>query len=90
MRFARSFAGSAVRLRRLLDRVDEVFQPADEGLNLHELAIPQDVQLDLQIEPAIIEASRFFDPLSGAPLDDPRVRVVLDGTSKPRGTTGGA
>lgn len=32
----------------------------------------------VEIEPAVLEASRFFDPVSGAPLDDPRVRVTID------------
>jgi len=32
----------------------------------------------VEIEPAIVEASRFFDDESGSPLDEPRVRLVLD------------
>ncbi len=32
----------------------------------------------VELEPAIIEASRFFDHVSGRPLEDPRVRVILD------------
>ncbi|MEW6271792.1 MAG: fused MFS/spermidine synthase, partial [Thermodesulfobacteriota bacterium] len=32
----------------------------------------------VEIEPAIVEASRFFDRVSGSPLDDPRVELVLD------------
>jgi len=32
----------------------------------------------VEIEPAIVEASRYFDDVSGSPLDDPRVRLVLD------------
>ena len=32
----------------------------------------------VEIEPAIVEASRWFDDVSGRPLDDPRVRLVLD------------
>ena len=32
----------------------------------------------VEIEPAIIEASRWFDDVSGRPLDDPRVRLLLD------------
>jgi tetratricopeptide (TPR) repeat protein len=32
----------------------------------------------VEIEPAMVAASRFFDRWSGAPLDDPRARVVLD------------
>ncbi|MEW6268066.1 MAG: fused MFS/spermidine synthase, partial [Thermodesulfobacteriota bacterium] len=32
----------------------------------------------IEIEPAIVEASHFFDAQSGRPLDDPRVRLVLD------------
>jgi len=32
----------------------------------------------VEIEPATVEASRFFDHWSGHPLDDPRVHVVLD------------
>jgi spermidine synthase len=34
----------------------------------------------VEIEPAVVEASRVFDPVSNAPLDDPRVHVtVADG-----------
>ncbi len=29
-----------------------------------------------EISPAVVEASRFFDDVSGAPLDDPRVELV--------------
>ncbi len=32
----------------------------------------------VEIEPAVLEASRFFEGVSGAPLADPRVRVVID------------
>jgi len=32
----------------------------------------------IEIEPAILEAERFFQQQNGRPLDDPRVRVVLD------------
>jgi len=32
----------------------------------------------VEIEPAIVEASRFFDAQSARPLEDPRVRLVLD------------
>ncbi len=32
----------------------------------------------IEIEPAILEAERFFDDANGRPLDDPRVHVVLD------------
>lgn len=32
----------------------------------------------LEIEPAVIEASRFFDSFSGSILDDPRVTLVMD------------
>jgi len=32
----------------------------------------------VEIEPAIAEASRFFDRQSGRPLEDPRVALVLD------------
>jgi spermidine synthase len=31
-----------------------------------------------ELEPAIIEASHFFDQVNGRPLEDPRVRVILD------------
>ena len=31
-----------------------------------------------ELEPAVLRASRFFDAASRAPLDDPRVRVILD------------
>jgi spermidine synthase len=30
-----------------------------------------------EIEPAVIDASRFFEPDNGKPLDDPRVRLVM-------------
>jgi spermidine synthase len=30
-----------------------------------------------EIEPAVVEASRYFEPENGKPLDDPRVRLVL-------------
>lgn len=30
-----------------------------------------------EIEPAVVEASRFFDDLTGRPLDDPRLHLVL-------------
>lgn len=30
-----------------------------------------------EIEPAVIEASRFFEPDNGKPLDDPRVHLVM-------------
>jgi spermidine synthase len=32
----------------------------------------------VEIEPAVVEASRWFDHVSGAPLDDPRVHVVIE------------
>lgn len=32
----------------------------------------------VEIEPAIVEASRFFDAQSGRPLEDPRVKLILD------------
>jgi len=32
----------------------------------------------LEIEPAVVEASRFFDPFSGNVLDDSRVQMVVD------------
>lgn len=32
----------------------------------------------VELEPAVVEASRLFDEVSGAPLDDPRTRLVLD------------
>src|SRR5690606_35146179 len=36
-------------------------------------------QIDaVEIEPGIVEASRFFDAVNGRPLEDQRVRVVLD------------
>ena len=31
-----------------------------------------------EIEPAVVRASRFFDHASGAPLDDPRTRLVVN------------
>ncbi|MCH8082895.1 MAG: fused MFS/spermidine synthase, partial [Myxococcales bacterium] len=36
-------------------------------------------QIDaVELEPAIMEASHFFDHVNGRPLEDPRVRVILD------------
>ncbi|MEW6269666.1 MAG: hypothetical protein AB1689_10265, partial [Thermodesulfobacteriota bacterium] len=32
----------------------------------------------VEIEPAVIEASHLFDDVNGRPLEDPRVRVILD------------
>ena len=32
----------------------------------------------VELEPAMIEASRFFEHVNSKPLDDPRVKVVLD------------
>jgi len=32
----------------------------------------------VEIEPGIVEASRFFEEVNGKPLDDPRVRLILD------------
>jgi spermidine synthase len=32
----------------------------------------------LEIEPAIVRASRFFEPVNGRPLDDPRATLVVD------------
>lgn len=32
----------------------------------------------VELEPAMIEASRFFESVNGRPLDNPRVHVVLD------------
>jgi spermidine synthase len=32
----------------------------------------------LEIEPAVVRASRFFDEVSGAPLDDPRHHLVVE------------
>ena len=32
----------------------------------------------VELEPAMIEASRFFEGVNSKPLDDPRVKVVLD------------
>ncbi len=34
--------------------------------------------ITLEIEPAVVEASRFFDPFNGEVLDDPRVQMVVD------------
>ena len=31
-----------------------------------------------ELEPAVVPASRLFDAYSGAPLDDPRTRLILD------------
>ncbi len=50
------------------------------GVTTGSVATHADVaQIDaVEIEPAIVEASRFFDDVSGRPLDDPRVRLILD------------
>ena len=32
----------------------------------------------VEIEQRVVEASRFFDPVSGAPLDDPRTTLVVE------------
>lgn len=41
----------------------------------------------VEIEPAMVEASRFFEESNGRPLDDPRLRVVLaDGRAFLAGT----
>ena len=32
----------------------------------------------VELEPAIMEASHYFDHVNGRPLEDPRVRVILD------------
>ena len=32
----------------------------------------------VEIEPAVIEASRAFDEISGAPLEDPRVKITVE------------
>lgn len=32
----------------------------------------------VELEPAVVDASRHFDAVSGAPLDDPRTRLILD------------
>ncbi|MEE2750700.1 MAG: hypothetical protein VX519_04675 [Myxococcota bacterium] len=32
----------------------------------------------VEIEPRVVEASRFFDSVSGAPLDDPRTTLVVE------------
>jgi len=32
----------------------------------------------VEIEPGIVEASHFFDQVNGRPLEDPRVRLILD------------
>jgi len=32
----------------------------------------------VEIEPGIVEASHFFDGVNGRPLEDPRVRLILD------------
>jgi len=34
--------------------------------------------ITLELEPAVIEGSRFFDPFSGSVLDDPRVSLAMD------------
>jgi len=32
----------------------------------------------VELEPAMLEASHFFDAINGKPLDDPRVRVIVE------------
>lgn len=42
----------------------------------------------VEIEPAVVEASHFFDDYNGRPLDDPRVHVIVDdGRTYLSGTT---
>jgi len=50
------------------------------GVTTGSVATHADVaQIDaVEIEPAIVEASRYFDDVSGRPLDDPRVKLILD------------
>lgn len=50
------------------------------GVTVGSVARHPDVQqVDaVEIEPGIVTASHFFDDVNGRPLDDPRVRVVLD------------
>ncbi len=44
-----------------------------------------------EISPAVVQASRFFDAVSGAPLDDPRVELVVeDGRSVLQRTAAGS
>ncbi|MFQ5853156.1 MAG: fused MFS/spermidine synthase, partial [Candidatus Binatia bacterium] len=42
------------------------------------LLYPVEQVVVAEIEPAVIEASRYFDSVNHQPLEDPRVRLVLD------------
>jgi len=49
------------------------------GVTVGSVALHPVERIDVvEIEPATAEAARFFDGVSGAPLDDPRVRVIFD------------
>ena len=41
------------------------------------LTHPVDTVDAFEIEPAVVEASRYFEPENGQPLEDPRLRLVL-------------
>jgi spermidine synthase len=41
------------------------------------LAYPVESVDAFEIEPSVVEASRFFEPINGRPLADPRVRLIL-------------
>ncbi len=49
------------------------------GMTLGAVAAHPNLEhIDLvEIEPAVLDGSRFFDHASGAPLDDPRVRTII-------------
>jgi spermidine synthase len=72
----------------LLGAVPMLFGPPPErvlviglasGITVGAVARHPVAQIDVaEIEPAVVDASHFFDDLNGRPLDDPRVRLVLD------------
>lgn len=49
------------------------------GVTAGSVALHPDVQVDVvEIEPAMVEASHFFDEINHRPLERPNVRLVLD------------
>jgi spermidine synthase len=72
----------------LLGQVATLFGEAPEtvlvigwatGVTVGSVARSPVQQIDaVELEPAIMEASHFFDHVNGRPLEDPRVRVILD------------
>ena len=59
------------------------------GVTAGKLAEQDIANIDIvEIEPAVVEASRLFDDYSGAPLDDPRVNVFIGDGRRYLHTTG--